>query len=89
MNIRRATENRNRVETTYFKGIAILAVIFVHSCQMFDIPTKYVYVQRFSQMGCQLFFVLSAFGLCYSFSEKYTSAVEFWMKRVQKLIVAW
>ncbi len=46
-------------------------------------------VQRFGQMGCQIFFVLSSFGLCYSYSRKQLRFVPFMKKRISKLLIGY
>lgn len=75
--------------TEFFKGIAILMVILVHSHQIFDLSAPYNTVQKFGQMGCQMFFVLSSFGLCHSFSKKVPNWFEHMKKRISKLAVGY
>lgn len=49
------------------KGIAIMMVIIVHSCQMIPGINKYIiYIASYGQMGCQLFFLISGFAICLS-----------------------
>lgn len=48
-------------EVTFWKGVAILMVIFTHSHQMFDISQEIRWIPMFGQMGCQLFFLCRAF----------------------------
>lgn len=75
--------------TEFFKGVAILMVILVHSHQMFDLSAPYNTVQKFGQMGCQMFFVLSSFGLCHSFSKKVPKWFEHMRKRLSKLALGY
>ena len=53
------------------KGIAIIMIIFVHSTQKFsDTNIILKNISRFGQLGCQLFFLISGFTLCLSYSNK-------------------
>lgn len=79
----------SRALTDFFKGIAIILVILVHSHQKFDLDPMFNAVQRFGQMGCQIFFVLSSFGLCFSYSKEQLPFVPFMKKRVSKLLVGY
>ncbi len=75
--------------TDFFKGIAILLVILVHSHQRFDLSYAQSAIQRFGQMGCQIFFALSAFGLCHSFSRKPLPWTSYMKKRISGLAIGW
>lgn len=79
----------SRKITNFFKGIAILLVILVHSHQVFDLTLPQSAVQRFGQMGCQVFFVLSSFGLCHSFSKKVPGWFSHIKKRLSGLAIGW
>lgn len=67
------------------RGIAILLVIMVHTSQNFDNLNLYVEkVSEYGQFGVQLFFVLSAFTLCYTYEKTYLKAnylFNFFIKR--------
>lgn len=52
------------------RGIAILAVILVHTAQQIDGTMWLRSFAKYGQMGVQLFFVVSAFTLCYSFESR-------------------
>lgn len=73
--------------TQFFKGIAILLVVFCHSHQMFALPGAMNDILSFLQVGVQLFIILSAFGLCFSYSKKAVSWFGFMKQRVSKLAV--
>lgn len=73
--------------TDFFKGIAILLVILVHSRVYFDLSFAQSAVQRFGQMGCQIFFVLSSYGLCHSFYKRIPTWFAHMKKRISKLAV--
>jgi hypothetical protein len=79
----------SRALTDFFKGIAIILVILVHSHQAFDLLPMFNAVQRFGQMGCQIFFVLSSLGLCFSYSKKQLPFIPFMKKRVSKLLIGY
>lgn len=72
------------------KAFAMLAVILVHYNQSFynAIP-----ILIFFQMGCQLFFVLSGFGVAASLSKNLSennlksTAKNFWLKRIQSIAI--
>ena len=70
----------------FFKGIAILMVFLVHSAQRFELPAILTYIPRFSQMGCQIFFVLSAFTLCLSLEKKKYTYGSFVRRRISQII---
>lgn len=73
----------------FYKGIAIIMVILVHSAQLFKLPNIITYIPRFSQMGCQIFFVLSAFTLCMSYSKRKWKYKEFIKRRISKLAIGY
>lgn len=75
--------------TELFKGIAVLMVILVHSHQRYGLTYSQSAIQRFGQMGCQIFFVLSSFGLCYSFSKEVPKWSSHMKKRLSGLAVGW
>lgn len=75
--------------TDFFKGIAIAMVVLTHSHQMFAIPSWLFNILNFLQFGCQIFFVLSAFGLCISYSRSRLSWLSFMKHRVSKMIVGY
>jgi len=79
----------SRALTDFFKGVAIILVILVHSHQAFDLSPMFNAVQRFGQMGCQIFFVLSSLGLCFSYSKKQLPFIPFMKKRVSKLLIGY
>jgi peptidoglycan/LPS O-acetylase OafA/YrhL len=58
------------------KGIAILGVLIIHTDQMMSGLNRWVdMLSEAGQMGCQIFFVLSGFGLCYSWQKIKGNAV--------------
>jgi len=70
---------------TFFKGIAIIMVILVHAAQRFSLPLWSTMLPKFSQMGCQIFFVLSAFTLCLSLDKKKDGFMAFMRKRMIRI----
>lgn len=75
--------------TEFFKGVAVFLVILVHSHQIFGLTGAENAIQRFGQMGCQIFFVLSSFGLCHSYSGQPLGWFSFFKKRVAKLAIGY
>ena len=55
------------------KGIAMIMVILVHYNQSFVHGVRFF---MFGQMGCQIFFVLSGFGVAASFAKKTRESAE-------------
>lgn len=76
-------------EVTFFKGIAILMIIFVHFAQIFNLPTFVSEFSKFFQMGCQIFLVLSCFTLCISYNKKRLKYFDFMKKRIKRLSVGY
>ncbi|MBE6795950.1 MAG: acyltransferase [Ruminococcaceae bacterium] len=75
--------------TSFFKGVAIILVVLVHSVRYFDLPFYAKCVQNFGQMGCQIFFLISAFGLNVSFSRNPCKWKNFVLHRLSKLSISW
>ncbi len=71
-----------------FRGISMLMVVLVHYNQSF---ASYLDAFEFLEIGCQLFFVASGFGICMSLEKRMrdssTSKVGelFFLSRVQKI----
>lgn len=79
-----------RIESiTFYKGIAIIMVIFVHYAQMFDVNFFLNQFARFFQMGCQIFLTLSCFSLTLSSKTKIRSYKAFIQRRIKKIIVGY
>lgn len=55
--------------TEFLKGIAILLIVLVHSHQTFDLHPVAANVLSFSQTATYLFFMLSAYGICFSYDK--------------------
>lgn len=87
--IRTGDQRDSRALTEFFKGIAILLVILVHSHQSFALSPVWSAFPRFGQMGTQLFFVLSSFGLCHSFAKKQPRFLPHMKKRISKLAIGY
>lgn len=52
------------------RGIAILGVLIIHTDQMISGISRWLdMLSEAGQMGCEIFFVLSGFGLCYSWQN--------------------
>lgn len=83
-------EEKSRITSvSFFKGVAIAMVVLVHYAQSFVLPDFLAKVAHFGQMGCQIFFVLSAFTLCLSYQRKPLHYVQFMKKRVLKIAVGY
>lgn len=64
-----------------FKGIAILMVLVVHSTHRFELPVLVNEVCKFGQMGCQVFFVISAFCISMSYDRRKEPVCSFYKRR--------
>ena len=64
-------------------------VVLVHTHQCFRLSGLQNLIPRFCQMGCQIFFVLSSYGLCHSFSAKRPTWFSHMKKRISKLAVGY
>ena len=73
----------------FFKGIAILLVLLVHSIQRFNVPFWVNVVPSLGQLGCQMFFVLSSFSLCLGYSDKNIKYFDFIKRRISKMIIGY
>ena len=73
----------------FFKGIAMLLVVLVHSIQRFSVPYWFSLIPSLGQLGCQVFFVISGFSLCLGYSNKRIKYVDFMKRRISKLIVGY
>ncbi len=71
---------------TFFKGVAICMIIFVHSSQYFLLPAWAKKLPQFGQMGCQIFFVLSAYTLCLSLEKNQTKTLPFLKRRIFRIL---
>ncbi len=73
----------------FFKGVAILLVVLVHSIQRFSVPYWVTVVPSIGQLGCQVFFVLSSFSLCLGYSDKVIKYFDFFKRRISKMIIGY
>lgn len=83
------TVTGSRELSEFFKGIAVFMVVLVHTHQCFRLSGLQNLIPRFCQMGCQIFFVLSSYGLCHSFSAKRPTWFSHMKKRISKLAVGY
>lgn len=76
-----------RSVTQFFKGIAIFLVLLSHTHQTFDLPYSLNEIFYFFQIGVQLFMLLSAMGLCFSYSKSPLSWLNYMKKRLAKIAI--
>ena len=72
------------------RGVAIIAIIFTHIHQIFDLPAYVRISPRFGQMGCQVFFLISgffAYNPSYIYRERVmlNPAKEYYKKRLKRI----
>lgn len=73
----------------WLKGIAIIMVILVHYAQSFTLMPWLQKTFQFFQMGCQIFFVVSAFTICISYTSKKPPYFQFLKHRFSVLAKGW
>lgn len=71
------------------KGLAIWMVVTVHFFQSITVNSYIEMLANCMQLGCQIFFTLSCFTLCLSYSKKKLSYWQYFKKRVLKLFLAY
>lgn len=65
------------------KGFAMLMVLMVHTAQIMYCP--FPHIAKFGRMGCQIFFILSAYMLCCTYLRKKPSYKSFIKHRFARL----
>lgn len=85
------TNMKNRdYKIDFFKGIAMLMIIFVHSTQKFlGINDILASISEFGQMGTQIFLVLAAHNAVFSFERRNKNVKQWWKSRIKSIIPAW
>lgn len=73
----------------YYKGIAILMVVMIHTSQRFYLEQPLLNITKFGDLGCQIFFTLSAFCLCLSQEKKKLSYIDFLKNRLKRIAVGY
>ena len=66
---------------SFFRGLAIIMVVLCHSKCHFELTDAMRIPLDFCQMGCQVFFVMSSYCLCFSYKNK-ASTVSFYKRRL-------
>ena len=61
----------------------------VHTSQMFNLSFPVSEITSFGDLGCQIFFTLSAFCLCLSYEGKCLEYKSFICKRIKKIAPAY
>lgn len=85
-----STNIQNKNECIYFfKGVAIILVVLVHSIQRFSVPYWFSFIPSLGQLGCQIFFVLSAFSLCLGYANKTITYFNFIKRRISKMLIGY
>ena len=64
-------------------------IILTHSHQVFNLPYSMRMVPMFGQMGCQIFFVLSCFGLCLSYESREPKYNVFLWRRIKSISIGY
>ncbi len=77
----------NRIDVvTYLKGVAIIMVIVCHVVLVLPFPPLLSSVGSIGMVGCQLFFMLSAFTLCLSYSRNAPTYGDFIKRRLNRIV---
>ena len=87
VNIDRSKFYINRIpQITFLKAIATIMILVCHFVQIFNLDSDTFLLTQFLQIGCQLFFILSCFSLCISYSRKQPTYISFIKRRIMKII---
>jgi len=74
--------------TNELKGVAIIAIVLAHIGYFLSTNTKFLFPYSiFAGAGVDLFLFLSGFGLAASALKKEISTIEFYKKRLKKILV--
>jgi len=71
---------------SYLKGIAIIFIVICHFVQIFNLSDNLFLVTQFLQCGCQIFFLLSSFTLCLSYSRNTPKYFPYLKRRISKIV---
>lgn len=75
---------------SFLRGLAIIGVVMVHTTMRFDGMSSILRsCLSFGQMGCQVFFLLSAYCLCLSNADSVVKVLPFYKKRFMSLAPAY
>lgn len=85
-------ERFDKFDLNILRGLAILGIIAVHTDQMVPDVNKWIgALSEIGQMGCQLFFLLSGFCLCFSWGQNKSDFIPhykyFLKKRWKKIAI--
>lgn len=89
INVKTVINKKSIDSIDFFKGIAILLVVLVHSIQRFTVPYFATIIPSLGQLGCQMFFVISSFSLCLGYSDKKINYSDFIKRRISKMIIGY
>ena len=69
----------------FYKGVAILMVLMIHTSQCFNLIEPFASITKFGDLGCQVFYTISAFCLCLTFENRKESYLAFLKRRIKKI----
>ena len=76
----------NRINAiSFYKGVAIMLVIMIHVSQRFCLVEPFSSITKFGDLGCQIFFTISAFCLCLSFENRQESYMDYLKRRIIRI----
>ena len=70
---------------SFYKGLAIMLVIMVHTSQCFSLVEPFSSITEFGDLGCQIFFAISAFCLCISYENRQELYVDYLKRRLKRI----
>ena len=70
---------------SFYKGVAILMVIMIHTSQCFNLIEPFASITKFGDLGCQVFYTISAFCLCLTYENRKESYFTFIKRRIKKI----
>ena len=68
-----------------YKGLAILMVFMIHTASRFSIIEPFNSITKIGDLGCQIFFTISAFCLCLSFEDRKEKYKKFVIRRLKRV----
>lgn len=70
---------------SFYKGGAIMMVIMIHTSQCFSLVEPFSSITKFGDLGCQIFFTISAFCLCLSFENRQETYAGYLKRRLKRI----
>lgn len=70
---------------SFYKGVAIILIVMIHTSQCFALVEPISSITKFGDLGCQIFFTISAFCLCLSYENRRESYIVYFKRRLKRI----